>query len=192
MELILNMNQRYSYADYLTWADDKMRELIDGIVKLMSPAPSAIHQKICGKIFLQIGIIIEKNNGNCEIFAAPFDVRLPKNGEIADNQIYNVVQPDICVVCDPEKIEERGCLGAPDLIVEIQSISTSKYDLNEKFNLYESSGVKEYWVVYPYEAGIVVYLLQPDGKYDKGTTYKNGKIPVAIFDGCEIDMKRIF
>ena len=192
MELILDINKRYTYADYLTWADDKMRELIDGIVKLMSPAPNAKHQEMCGKLFLRLGTIIERNNGNCKIFPAPFDVRLPKNGEKSDNQIYNVVQPDICVICDPTKIEERGCLGAPDLIVEIQSISTSKYDLNEKFNLYESSGVKEYWVVYPYEEGIVVYLLQADGKYDKGTTYKNGKIPVSIFDGCEIDMKKIF
>ena len=136
--------------------------------------------------------LIKRNKGDCEVFAAPFDVRLPKNGETEDNQIYTVVQPDICVVCDPSKLDERGCLGAPDLVVEIQSHATAKYDVTAKFDLYEASGVREYWVVYPYEDVIEVFLLQPDGKYDDGTKYYSGKIPVHIFDGCEIDLADIF
>ncbi len=192
MELTLDLKKRYTYADYLTWADDKMRELVDGFIKLMTPAPSARHQKVCGKLTTRLNLLIERNKGKCEVFPAPFDVRLPKNGEKADDKIYNVVQPDICVVCDPSKIDDYGCIGAPDLIVEIQSLSTARYDLSEKFDLYEASGVREYWVVFPGEEGVVVFLLQPDGKYDKGTKYESGKVPVRIFDGCEIDLNEIF
>ena len=192
MEILLDLKKRYSYADYLTWADDKMRELIDGFIKIMSPAAGTIHQRTCAKLITRLSIAIEKKKGKCEVFPAPFDVRLPNNGEKADEQIYNVVQPDICVVCDPSKIDERGCIGAPDLVIEIQSFSTAKYDLTQKFDLYEASGVREYWVVFPHEKGIEVFLLQPDGKYDKGTKYYRGKIPVHIFSGYKIDFKDIF
>ncbi len=126
------------------------------------------------------------------VFYAPFDVRLPKNGETENDKIYTVVQPDICVVCDISKIDKRGCLGAPDLIVEIQSPSTAKYDFLEKFPLYESSGVREYWVVFPYDEAIQVFRLQSDGKYDEGTTYDEGNIPVGIFDGEKIAFDSIF
>jgi len=192
MELLLDVNKRYTYADYLTWADNKVRELIDGFIKMMSPAPGVKHQEINVNLIANIHRIIKKNRGSCKVFTAPFDVRLPKNGEKDDEKIYNVVQPDICVVCDLSKIDKRGCIGAPDLVVEIQSFSTAKYDLTEKFNLYEASGVREYWVVFPYDEGIEVFLLQPDGKYDQGTKYERGKIPVHIFDGHEIDFAEIF
>ena len=194
MELTLDLKKRYTYADYLSWADNKMRELIDGFIRMMAPAAGSHHQRTSVKIVVNLYNLIKMNKGNCEVFAAPFDVRLPKNGEKENDKIYDVVQPDICVVCDPSKIDERGCLGAPDLVVEIQSFSTSRYDLTEKFSLYETSGVREYWVVYPYkeEKGVVVYLLQPDGKYDVGTKYNGGQIPVSIFAGCEIDFDQIF
>jgi Uma2 family endonuclease len=171
-----------------------MRELIDGFIKMMTPAASALHQRTSGKLITRLINLIERKKGNCEVFPAPFDVRLPKNGEKANDKIYDVVQPDICVVCDPSKIDDKGCLGAPDLVVEIQSFSTSRYDLTEKFKLYEASGVREYWVVYPYkeEKGVIVFLLQPDGKYDKGTTYEGGNIPVSIFGGSEIAFEAIF
>jgi len=192
MEVVLDLNKRYTYADYLTWADDKMRELINGFIRMMSPAPGTLHQMASMSISANLYHFIKRNKGKCKVFHAPFDVRLPQNGEKADEQIYTVVQPDICVVCDPTKIDKRGCIGAPDLIVEIQSASTSKFDLNEKFHLYESFGVREYWVVFPYEECVEVFLLQPDGKYDKGTHYAQGKIPVHIFDRYEIDLSDIF
>ena len=192
MELILDYNKRYTYADYLTWVDDKMRELVDGFIKLMSPAPAAPHQLAGGILFRKLGDIIERNKGNCLAFYAPFDVRLPENGETDNDKIYTVVQPDICVVCDISKIDKRGCLGAPDLIVEIQSPATAKYDMNEKFNLYEKSGVSEYWVVFPYDETIQVFILQPDGKYDKGTLYESGNVPVGILGGGEIEIESIF
>ena len=103
-----------------------------------------------------------------------------------------MVRPDISVICDLSKIDDKGCLGAPDLVVEIQSFSTAKYDLTKKFDLYEASGVCEYWIVYPYEKGVEVFLLQPDGKYDERKKYDSRKIPVHIFNGFEIDFNDIF
>ena len=191
MELSLDLKKRYSYAEYLTWTDDKVRELIDGFIKMMSPKPKPIHQVISGLLATELNILIKKKKGKCKVYPE-IDVRLPKNGEREDENIYTVVSPDISVVCDPSKIDDKGCLGAPDMVVEIQSFSTAKYDLTTKFNLYESSGVKEYWVVYPSDKGIEVFLLQPDGKYDEGTKYETGKVPVHILGGYEIDINDIF
>jgi Uma2 family endonuclease len=194
MELVLDLKKRYSYADYLTWMDDKRRELIDGFIKMMSPAASLPHARLVGRIYNPIFYHIKRNHGLCEVFTAPFDVRLPKNGETENQQIYTVVQPDIVVVCDPAKLDKRGCLGAPDLIVEILSPATRKYDLNEKFNLYERSGVKEYWVVSPNDEDVTVFLLQADGKYNRGTVYDedNTTIPAGALPGLEIDIKELF
>ena len=182
---------KYTYADYLTWVDDIRRELVDGFIRLMS-APAAKHQEVSGKLFVRLFLILEKHKGKCKVLQAPFDVRLPKNGETADNKIDTVVQPDICVICDPSKIEERGCIGAPDLIAEVESPSTAKYDMSEKFRLYESSGVREYWVVFPRDKAVTTFIRQSDGKYDKGTTYEKGKVPVHIFDGITVDLNEIF
>ena len=166
------------------------RELLHGLIRLMAPAPAPTHQEIVAKLTGEFYHLIKKSRGKCKVFPAPFDVRLPKNGEKDDDKIDTVVQPDVCIVCDPAKIDRRGCLGAPDFIAEVQSLSTSKYDLNEKFALYEASGVREYWVVFPFE-GVQVFRLQPNGKYDEGTRYESGKIPVHIFDGLEIDLEAI-
>jgi Uma2 family endonuclease len=190
MELSLDLNRRYTYADYYTWWDNTRRELLHGLIKLMSPAPAPIHQRIILKLSSELYRFVRKRKGKCEVFVAPFDVRLPKNGEKEDDRIDTVVQPDVCIVCDPAKIDRRGCLGAPDFIAEVQSLSSAKYDTTEKFSLYEASGVREYWVVFP-AVGVQVFLLQPDGKYDEGTAYEAGKVPVHIFDGLEIDVEEI-
>jgi Uma2 family endonuclease len=187
--------QRYSYADYLTWPEEKMQELIDGIVYAFS-APFLKHARATASFLGKAWSHIKRRKGKCEIFTAPFDVRLPTNGETADDRIYNVVQPDICVVCDPAKLDERGCIGAPDLVVEVISPSTSKKDLNQKFFLYEKSGVHEYWVVYPNDKAVIVFLLQPDGKYDEGTAYEVIKgatqVPVQTLPGLVIDSEELF
>jgi len=188
----LDLTRQYTYADYLTWIDDKSRELINGFIKMMS-APLRIHAKVSIKIIGKLLSIIEKNKGYCEVYTAPFDVRFPKNGETADDKIYTVVQPDICVICDLSKLDERGCCGAPDMIVEILSPATAKKDMNDKFNLYEENGVKEYWVVYPRDKTINVFLLQENGKYHDGSLYEfEGKVPIHIFDNYTIDLKDIF
>ena len=183
----------YTYADYLSWRDDKRREIINGVVYDLFGAPWRAHAKASSSIFVRIWNYAFRRKGKCEVYHAPFDVRIPRNGETADHEIYTVVQPDICVICDPKKLDERGCIGAPDLIVEVQSPSTAKRDLNEKFNLYENAGVKEYWVVFPKDKAITVFLLQENGKYDKGTTYEyEAQVPVSIFKGLTIDLKELF
>ena len=136
--LDLDATKRYTYADYLTWLDDKRRELIDGFIHLLS-APNSIHARITQLTSLLIGSFVRNNKGKCRIFHAPFDVRLPLDNDTSDGKIYNVVQPDICVICDLSKIDIKGCNGAPDLIVEVLSPSTLKYDLHYKLGLYEAA-----------------------------------------------------
>ena len=190
--LDLDETKRYTYADYLTWLDDKRRELINGFIHLMS-APNTLHARLSFLTTLLIGSFVKNKKGKCRVFHAPFDVRLPLNNETDDDKIYDVVQPDICVICDLSKLDGKGCIGAPDLIVEVLSPSTFKYDCNYKFNLYETAGVKEYWIVDPKAKTVRVFLLQPDGKYDLGTVYECGqKAPVHIFEGLEIDMNELF
>ena len=193
MELSIDLNKRYTYAEYLTWLDGQTRELIHGLIHKMSPSPRLEHARISARVFRNLDTIILRNKGKCEVFTAPFDVRFPKQGETADDKIDTVVQPDICVVCDPSKLDYRGCCGAPDMIVEILSPSTIKKDVIEKFALYEESGVKEYWIVYPLDKVIQVFLLQETGKYDEGAMYeRTGKVPVHIFDNHPVDLEDIF
>jgi len=191
----LDEAERYSYADYLTWADNKRRELFDGISKLMA-APNILHADITANILGNIWPFVKKRKGKCKVFHAPVDVRLPKNGETADDKIFTVVQPDICVVCDPSKIDIKGIIGAPDLIVEVVSPSNTNLMMRKKFDVYEEAGVKEYWVIYP-KSGLTVFLLQNNGKFDDGTTYDviytpNAKVPVNTIEGLEIDLNELF
>jgi len=187
----IDLNKRYTYADYLTWLDDKRRELINGFVHLMTPVPKRRHQGISS--FLNYSIFNYLKNKKCKIYAAPFDVRLPKNDETADEKIYTVVQPDISVICDLAKLDDRGCIGAPDLIVETLSPATAKKDMNDKFVLYQQSGVKEYWIVNPNDENINVFLLDNKGKYQLMGMYAGDmKIKVNIFENLEIKLEDIF
>ena len=193
--LSLDPNKLYTYADYLNWFDNIRRELINGMVRLMS-GPNTIHSRITTGLVSTIWSFIKKRRAKCEIFHAPIDVRLPKGGETANDKIFTVLQPDICVVCDPSKIDQRGIIGAPDLVVEVQSPSTAKYVMSKKFDIYEEAGVKEYWVVYP-NAGLTIFLLQDSGKYDAGTNYDivfmpDAKVPVHTIEGLEIELKVLF
>jgi Uma2 family endonuclease len=192
MELALDLNKRYTYADYLTWLDDVRRELIEGFIKML-PAPHSAHAEISFNISGNLWAILKKHQGKCKVFPAPFDVRLPRNGETENNKIYTVVQPDISVICDLTKLDENGCIGAPDMIVEVLSPSTAKKDWNEKFFLYEAHGVREYWIVHPSDRTIHAFTLQNDGKYNAGALYeRTGKAPVHIFEGYTIDLEDIF
>ena len=188
----LNTSIRYTYADYLTWLDDKRRELIDGFIHLMS-APVRRHANVSMTLSLLIGSFIKKKRGQCRIYHAPFDVRLPIHGSTDDDKVFDVVQPDICVICDLTKLDDKGCIGAPDLIIEVLSPSTLKKDWCYKLSLYERAGVKEYWIVDPKTKLVYVFLLQSDGKYEEETIYESGqKAPVSIFEGLEIDLDEIF
>ena len=198
MEISLDLNTRYTYADYLTWLDGEARELIHGFIKKMSPAPRLGHARVVKNIYRNFDAVVKRYHGKCEVFFAPFDVRFPKHGETGNDNIDTVVQPDICVVCDESKLDELGCCGAPDMIVEVLSPSTTKKDVTEKFALYEENGVKEYWIVHPKEKAINVFLLQDDGKYNAGVVYElEGttnplKVPVHVFDDYLIDLNEIF
>jgi Uma2 family endonuclease len=190
--LNLDLKKRYSFADYLTWFDDKRRELIDGFINLMTPAPSRIHQKILGDLYFHFKQFLNKKK--CEIYIAPFDVRFPsQKDEVSDDKIHTVVQPDICIVCDQSKLDDRGCLGAPDLIVEIISLSTVKKDIDDKFKLYEKNGVREYWIVQPNDETLTAFFLE-NGKYQhKGMFTKGSKVPVMIFDSkLSVDLDDVF
>ncbi len=184
------LGTKYTYGDYLKWSDEERWELIDGVPYSMRPAPSTVHQRISGGLSMQFAnYLLDKSS---EVFFAPLDVRIPKANE-KDEDIQTVVQPDVVVICDKSKLDKRGYRGAPALVVEILSPSTSKKDLNEKYNLYERSGVKEYWVVFPLDQVLDVYLLDEEGIYQKAGSYeKDARVKPSIFDDLEIDLNLVF
>lgn len=159
----LDLNGTYSYADYLKWQSEERLELIKGKIFKMSPAPATRHQRILMRLSFEIFQFLK--NRDCQVFVAPFDVRLPRRDAESDKEIFTVVQPDVCVVCDPAKIDEKGCLGAPDWIIEILSPGNTRKEMDNKFDVYEESGVKEYWLVEPNDEVIFIYLLDEQGKY---------------------------
>jgi Uma2 family endonuclease len=189
----LDVNKRYTYADYLTWQFNERVELIKGGLHKMSLAPRRLHQKIEGILHVKLWLFFE--NRTCEVYQSPFDVRLSKNKGQIDQKIDTVVQPDICVICDKSKLDDAGCIGAPDLIVEILSDSTAKKDYNEKFNLYEENEVKEYWIVNPATKTIEIFSLV-ENKYvslglfneQEGATTVEGH----LFPELSIELKTIF
>lgn len=185
----LDPNGTYTYADYLKWRFDEQVELIKGKLYLMSPAPKRIHQTISGRLENLIFNFLDERP--CEVYVAPFDVRLPAPNLKKTNQIHTVVQPDICVVCDLSKLDDDGCLGAPDWVVEITSPRTTKKDFNEKFLLYEQSGVREYWIVQPKEMTVHLYILE-NQEYQLVDIYESGDIPCQIFPDLIVSHQRIF
>jgi Uma2 family endonuclease len=136
----IDFSATYSYADYMRFKFEDRLEIIKGKIFLMG-APARIHQKIFGKIFYQLYRFLEVHQ--CEVYGAPLDVRFPKLSN-KDKDIFTVLQPDIVVVCDPDKLDARGCIGAPDLVVEILSLGNSEKERVYKYNVYEEHGVKEY------------------------------------------------
>lgn len=152
---LLDLDRFYTYWDYLKWSFLDRVELIKGRVVKMSPAPSRNHQlvvRVVNRYFDQYFI-----NKPCGLFYAPFDVRLPVPGAKKDS---TVVQPDLTVICDLSMVDERGCFGVPDILVEILSPGNSRHDMNVKFKLYEAAGVKEYWIIQPQERSILIYVLE--------------------------------
>jgi len=185
----LDLSKSYTYADYMTWQFDGMVELIQGKIFKRSPAPGKAHQEISSNIQGVIWNHLRKKK--CKVFHAPFDVRLPS---INKKEVDTVVQPDICVICDTSKLDDQGCNGAPDWIIEILSKGTAKKDLNEKFDLYQHAGVKEYWIVHPKDQTVLVYLLE-NGQYtlQQNRPYTNSdQIPSTIFTDLVLEMEEVF
>ncbi|MBE9466268.1 Uma2 family endonuclease [Dyadobacter subterraneus] len=187
----LDPDGTYTYADYLLWRIEERLELIKGKIFKMSPAPSLMHQRISTQ--LQGTLFNYLKSSSCDLFSAPFDVRLynEKKSKLAFKEIFTVVQPDLCVVCDENKLDEKGCLGAPDLIIEILSPGNSMKEKNEKFNLYEESGVREYWLVEPLVNTIYMYVLNESGRY-VGLKPATTILTSSIFPDLEINLEEIF
>lgn len=185
----LDPNGTYTYADYLKWQFDESVELIKGKLYPMSPAPRRAHQLAVSHLLVDISNSL--GDQRCQIYTAPFDVRLPIRNERKPDQLYTVVQPDICVVCNLSKLDDDGCLGAPDWVIEITSPRTAKNDFSEKFDLYEESGVREYWIIQPKEKAVNVYALE-NGKYALVDVYESGEIPSRIFPDLIVSHDRIF
>jgi len=183
----LDLTKTYTYSDYLLWQFSERVELIKGYILKMSPAPSRNHQTISqniNKYFLNLF-----HNHSCSVYVAPFDVRLPIKSAKKNT---TVVQPDLCIICDENKLDDKGCNGAPDLIVEILSPKNSKHDVDTKFNLYQESGVKEYWIVEPEEHIVLVYTLR-DGEYIGSKPFSEGEIIKSIlFPEMKIAVEDVF
>lgn len=184
-------NKLYTYEDYLKFSEDEIVEIIDGRISAMSPAPSRIHQEIIMEISAEIRNYIKSNNGSCKVYPAPFDVVLIDEDQDA-KESKNIVQPDISVICDKNKLTDKGCTGSPDMIVEIISQYNPRNDYIKKLNLYEQFNVKEYWIVNPMKKNILVYTLTENG-YGMPDMYTfNDKVKVNIYDDLEIDFKSLF
>jgi Uma2 family endonuclease len=184
----LDLNETYSYFDYLNWKFQERVELYKGKIFEMSPAPASRHQRLLGKVNYPIYSFLEEKN--CEVFQAPFDVRLKRNTD--DKKNITVVQPDICVICDPEKIDERGCNGAPDLVVEILSPGNSKKEMKLKFDLYEEAGVLEYWIVDPEKEIVLQYVLE-NGQYTNHRPLTSDDILNSkVLEGFKLDLSKVF
>ncbi len=183
----LDLTKTYTYSDYLLWQFSERVELIKGFIRKMSPAPSRKHQTISQNLNWKIYSFFE--NRPCSVFVAPFDVRLPIKSSKKDT---TVVQPDLCIICDENKLDDKGCNGAPDLIVEILSPNNSKHDVDTKFNLYQESGVKEYWMLEPEERIVLVYTSRNE-EYIGLKPFSEGQIIKSpLFSEMQITVDEVF
>lgn len=186
----LDLSKTYSYADYLQWKLEERIELIKGRIFKMSPAPSSTHQRISRTILVKLDVYLQKKT--CEVFAAPFDVRLTKKSK-SNQELTTVVQPDICVICDPSKIDESGCLGAPDIVVEILSPGNNKKELQNKYEVYEENGVQEYWIISPQDKTFFKYTLNKEGTYMPSRMLTVGnEVITPILPGFVMNLEEVF
>lgn len=189
----LNLSKTYSYADYLTWQFSEIVELIKGKISAMAPAPNVYHQRIELKLALELGNYFKGKK--CELFVAPFDVRLydRKKSILQNQQIQTVVQPDLCVICNPEFLDEQGCNGAPDWIIEILSKGNSKREMQVKYELYREAGVSEYWIVFPNDCVIHQFVLNENGRYDLIKMFTDDDVITPhLFPDLEVKLEDIF
>jgi Uma2 family endonuclease len=178
-------SQHFTYADVLEWDEGERYELFDGEVHMMAP-PARIHQELLMEISARIHEFLKGKP--CKVFPAPFGVRLfPK----ADNSDDTFFEPDIVVVCDRSKLDEWGCNGAPDLVVEILSPSTMKNDLLYKLNKYLAAGVREYWIVDPAERSISVNV-RGDGQFELAEYDVEAELASTVLKGFSLKVKDIF
>jgi Uma2 family endonuclease len=184
----LDLDKIYTYADYLKWQFEERVELLKGRIFKMG-APNFAHQAITGEIYYQLRVFLHQQQ--CRVFVAPFDVRLPKKS-LEDQQVYTVLQPDVCVVCDKSKYDFKGCIGAPDLVIEVLSPSNNEKELKNKYDIYEEAGVQEYWIVSPQDNTFFAYTLV-DGHYIGTHPKVSGDlVATAVLPGFTLDLKAVF
>ncbi|MCU0468560.1 MAG: Uma2 family endonuclease [Arcicella sp.] len=186
----LDLNGTYTYADYLKWTFEERLEIIKGKIFPMS-APARIHQRISSNLFGEIYLYLRDKK--CEVYSAPFDVRLTPLKKNKSDKVHTIVQPDICVICDLDKLDDKGCVGAPDLMIEILSPGNTRKEMKEKYEVYEENGVKEYWLVEPQDKCVFVYVLNEAGKYIglQPVTDEDILISTTLPD-LQIDLSRVF
>lgn len=185
----LPREERYTLADALNWDESERIELIYGVPYLMSP-PVRVHQEILTALVLQIGTYLKGKK--CRLYPAPFGVRLFEQDGDSPNRVDTMVEPDISVVCDSDKLDEIGCKGAPDLIIEILSPSTQRHDRVTKFNLYQEAGVREYWIVDPMSRTVQVYVLE-NGLFRVVESYSaEDEAEVRVLSGCIVSLRDVF
>lgn len=179
----------HTYGEYLFWSDEERHELIDGIAYIKEPpAPSRTHQELVGELYHQIRLALEGTPSRAYI--APFDVRLPKAGE-DDDHVDTVVQPDVLIVCDLDKLDDRGMRGAPDWVAEVLSPTTATHDQNLKLSVYERAGVAECWLVHPIARRVTIHRLE-DGRYGRPVVLElEGRTPISAVAGVSIDWDRL-
>ena len=181
---------RYTFADCLTWDENESIEIINGEAFMMA-TPSRIHQKISGELFRQLANYLEGKK--CEVYPAPFGVRLFEQDGDRPEDVDTVVEPDISVVCDRSKLDKHGCKGAPDLIVEILSPSSLRHDRLVKLNLYQRAGVREYWIADPENRSVMVFLPDSNGSFRLREDYGWEDVAkVNVLDGCFIELNKVF
>ncbi len=189
----LDMDGTYSYADYLTWRLEESVELIKGKIMAMSPAPNRKHQSIPGNLFLHLGNYFKCKP--CEVFVAPFNVKLydRRKSLLNNGEAFSAVQPDLCVICDKDKLTEQGCDGAPDWIIEVLTIGDNSKDVRVKFDLYAESGVREYWIIHPYSEAVHQFVLNQNQNYQLHAMHPGDEIATPhLFPDLQIDLNDVF
>ncbi len=185
----MSQDKLYTLADILEWDEGERAEVIDGSLYMMA-TPSRIHQKISGELFGQLREYLRGKQ--CEVYAAPFAVRLFEGAEDSPENVYTMVEPDISVLCSPEKLDDMGSKGAPDLIIEILSPSTRRHNRLTKFNLYQRAGVREYWIVDPSDRSVQSFLLENNAYIARDFAVNDDKITVNVLQDCVIDLAPVF
>lgn len=180
----------FTFGDYQQWADDERWELVGGAPFNLSPAPGRRHQEVVGELYRQLAEALLGQP--CRVYVAPFDLRLPASPAEADAAIVDVVQPDLLVVCDETKLDERGCRGAPDLIIEVISPRSAARDLVTKRDLYARHGVPEYWVVHPTDGILTLHRRPAEGRYmETSVDEATGHRAIGVLPGVVIDWSRL-
>lgn len=178
MGYALRDQEHHSYADYLGWPEDLRYELIDGRAFLMAPAPSLDHQTLAFEVGRQLGNALE--GSPCRVFVAPVDVLLDAAAGTADDAIHTVVQPDVLVVCDEEKLSPRGVRGAPDWVLEVVSPASAGHDQTVKLAAYEKAGVREYWLAHPTDRVLSIYRHDGTGYGRPVISELAGETPLGV------------